>query len=467
MSLLLDFVEFIAFPPGDVVYHLVTLFEIQLILGIAFEYWNRHRHDPMAIRLLLTGVDCVFARLLLILIAVLGRTGMLSPNVVLPPLERFLDLVTLLLVVGAFLPILEHRSRLGVVLLLFTLLVTMGVYLVFAALWPQAEAQGIVYNGYWQEAAWEFLTIMVLALALIASVVWRRVDWGLVVLMLGLWLIGHVMQFAFPIAHSHVAGWVRLANLAALPLLSGLVYRRALRVTPVGVGAAADLDSWLRRGVLAARSDDYAGARRCFQAARDADPDNVFALLWLAWLAHSRLESLALFSRVLELDPDNENAHAGIRWAMRRPPAGGQDEDLMRVSQLPGMQEGSTAVPVFLRDASRPPTAQVGVRGDVPVWRARRLRGLESAVGVFLRFAWRFLSTPVILVVLVFFVALAMDLGQAGGLGALPSSVPAAAGFTMEYLANLARGDLGVVAPSYPSAPATSVGSALMRAHPR
>jgi len=467
MSLVLDFVEFIAFPPGDVVYHLVTLFEIQLILGIAFEHWNRHRQDPMAIRLLLTGVDCVFARLLLILIAVLGRMGMLSPNVVLPPLERFLDLITLLLVIGAFLPILERHSRLGVVLLIFTLLVTMGVYLVFAALWPQAEAQGIVYNGYWQEAAWEFFTIMVLALALIASVIWRGTDWGLVVFMLGLWLAGHVLQFAFPIAHSHIAGWVRLANLAALPLLAGLVYRRALRAPLVGAGSTADLDSWLRRGVLAARSDDYPGARRCFQAARDAEPDNVFALLWLAWLAYSRLESLALFSRVLELDPDNENAHAGIRWAMRRPPAGGQDENLMRVSQLPGMQEVSTAVPVFLWDVSRPSVAQAGVRREAPLWRARRLRGLESAVSVLLRFTWRFLSTPVILVVLVFFVALAMELGQAGGLGALPSSVPSAAGFTAEYLANLARGDLGVVAPSYSSAPATSVGSTLMRALPR
>jgi peptide/nickel transport system permease protein len=471
MSLVLDFVEFVAVPPGDLVYHLVTLFAIQLILGVAFEHWNRRRRDPMAIRLLLTGVDCVFARLLLILIAVLDRAGVLSPNVVLPPLERFLDLVTLLLVIGAFLPVLEHRSRLGVVLLLSLLLITMSVYVAFATLWPQAEAQGVVYSGYWQETLWECFTIAVLVLALIAGVVWRRGDWGLVTCMLALWLTGHVLQFALPIPDFHAAGWVRLANLAALPLLAGLMYRRALSAPPIIVGNTADVQSWLRRGVLAARAGDRACARRCFQTAREAAPDSIFALLWLAWLAHTRLESLALFSRVLELDPKNENAHAGIRWAMRRPASGGPYEDLLGTGRpatgIPRPEAISPPGLSVLRDTLRPSRLREGVRGEISAQRTRWLGGLGSTVSLFLRFTWRLLATPVIMVVLVFFVALAMDLGRAGGLGALPLSIPSAAGFTVEYLANLARGDLGVIASSYPAAPAALVASELARALPR
>jgi hypothetical protein len=52
--------------------------------------------------------------------------------------------------------------------------------------------------------------------------------------------------------------------------------------------------------------------------ARDLDPNNVVALLWLAWLAPSRRESLALFCRVLELDPDNKRARTGIEWVRNR-----------------------------------------------------------------------------------------------------------------------------------------------------
>ena len=86
---------------------------------------------------------------------------------------------------------------------------------------------------------------------------------------------------------------------------------------------------------------------------------------------------------------------------------------------------------------------------------------------MFLRFAHRLLSAAFLLVALVFFVALAVDLGQAGGLRALPSSVPLAADFTVDYLANLARGDLGAIAPRYPTAPTPAITAELRRAFPR
>jgi signal transduction histidine kinase/GAF domain-containing protein len=233
MALLQDFVELITAPPGDLVYHLVILFAIQLTLGVAFGHWNRHRRDATAIRLLVTGVSFAFARTLLMLIAALDRIGVLSANIVLPPLERFLDLATLLLATWAFLPLPKQHSRLGVMLLLLTILITAVIYVAFATSWPQAEAQGTVYNGYWQETVWEFAAIAVLGLALIAGVIWRGDDWSLVTCLFALWLAGHVLQFTVPFINSHTAGWVRLANLAALPLMAGLVYRYVLHTPPV------------------------------------------------------------------------------------------------------------------------------------------------------------------------------------------------------------------------------------------
>jgi signal transduction histidine kinase len=246
MSFLQDFVELITVPPGDLVYHLVTLFAIQLVLGVAFGHWNRRRRDPSATRLLVLGVGVALARVLLMLVAMLDRVGLLSPNVVTPPLERFLDLVTLLLAAWAFLPVLEQRSRLGTTLLLTTLLISTGIYAAFAALWPPAQAEGIAYNGFWQETVWEFLTILLLVLSLIASVVRRREDWGLTTCLFALWLTGHILQFTISTIGSHTAGWVRLANLAALPLLASLAYRRALSASPpVGGDTALELVSAL------------------------------------------------------------------------------------------------------------------------------------------------------------------------------------------------------------------------------
>ncbi len=227
MSLVRDFIELITVHPGALVYHLVTLFAIQLIAGVALGHWQRQR-DEAATRLLVMGIGLFLTRLVLMLIAVLDTIGLVSSPLVLPPLERFLHLLTTVLVVWAFLPILEQHPRLSTPLLVVTTLVAAGTYAAFASLWPGAEAQGIAYNSHWQESVWELSTIAILAMALVASLAWRGPDWGWTVCLLGLWLAGHVLQFAAPTPTANAAGWIRLANLIALPLLAALVYRRAL-----------------------------------------------------------------------------------------------------------------------------------------------------------------------------------------------------------------------------------------------
>jgi GAF domain-containing protein len=247
MALLQNFVRLITVPPGDLVYLLVTLFAIQLTLGIAFGHWRRHRRDPGAIRLLVMSACFALARTLLILIAVLDRAGLLSPNTVLPPLERFLDMATLLLTVWAFLPILARHPHLSLGLLLLTLLISLGTYAAFATLWPQTEALGAAYNIYWQSSVWEILAVAILGLSLIASVAWQGDDWGLIACLFALCLAGHALQLIVPATDSHVAGWVWMSNLAVLPLVAGVVYRHVLRAAPpVAKAASQDIIGILR-----------------------------------------------------------------------------------------------------------------------------------------------------------------------------------------------------------------------------
>jgi lipoprotein-anchoring transpeptidase ErfK/SrfK len=127
-----------------------------------------------------------------------------------------------------------------------------------------------------------------------------------------------------------------------------------------------DVRAILRYGLSAAHAGNYAEARRLFQAALDRDADNVVALLWLAGLAPTRNESLALLSRVLELDPKNEPARAGIRWAR----------------QLPLADQGSSPTTIqhperseLLRELLESPKAQEKARIGIVAQRARRFLG--------------------------------------------------------------------------------------------
>ncbi len=86
---------------------------------------------------------------------------------------------------------------------------------------------------------------------------------------------------------------------------------------------------------------------------------------------------------------------------------------------------------------------------------------------MFLRITRWLLSIVLLMIALIFFEALAINLGQEGNLQALPSAVPSAAGFTADYLKGLTHGDLGVIASGHRTIAGTSVVDDLGRALPK
>lgn len=74
----------------------------------------------------------------------------------------------------------------------------------------------------------------------------------------------------------------------------------------------------LRLGIDAARAGHATEARKYLVAALKQDPDNVPAMLWLAFVLSSPHDSIRLLERVLSLDPENKRARAGLRWARGR-----------------------------------------------------------------------------------------------------------------------------------------------------
>jgi peptide/nickel transport system permease protein len=79
----------------------------------------------------------------------------------------------------------------------------------------------------------------------------------------------------------------------------------------------------------------------------------------------------------------------------------------------------------------------------------------------------RLLFLAILLPILIFFVALAMDLGRAGGWTGFGEAIPNAASFTRDYLGNLVQGDLGTATSDYAAAAGTPVIEELTRALPR
>ena len=231
MTWLREFIALLSTSGGDLLYNILTLFAVQMILGIALGYWSRYREGPSAGRLLGTAVGLTVTRSALLVVAVLIKIGWFSASVVLPPLERWVDFLTLVWAAGMAVTVLEGRP-LGAAVLAVILLISAGVYAAFASLWPATEATGMAYNAHWQATVWTVSSIAVLLLAFIENLLWRGDDWVLTAVMFAVWLSGYILQVSDPLPDMHVAGYVRLANLIALPMLAGLAYRRALIYLP-------------------------------------------------------------------------------------------------------------------------------------------------------------------------------------------------------------------------------------------
>lgn len=101
----------------------------------------------------------------------------------------------------------------------------------------------------------------------------------------------------------------------------------------------ANISNNLRLGIEAARTGRENEARTHFIAVLKQDPNNIPAMLWLAFVLPAPQDTIRLLKRVLALDPENERAKAGIRWARVRlglPPE--QSEPVAPESPAPAVQ---------------------------------------------------------------------------------------------------------------------------------
>jgi signal transduction histidine kinase len=90
------------------------------------------------------------------------------------------------------------------------------------------------FNSGWSSTVWEAFGLIVLSLGAVGLIVRRPMDWNVGWVMLTLLSLGHLLQILVP-GEGQLAGWVRLSELAAFPLLLLLPFRRsqADQLTPI------------------------------------------------------------------------------------------------------------------------------------------------------------------------------------------------------------------------------------------
>ncbi|MCB0036911.1 MAG: GAF domain-containing protein, partial [Anaerolineales bacterium] len=218
--------------PDNLAYHILTLLAVQAALSIALWQWRQNRQDLFAGRL--AGAAATIFLLRIILAAILATTNQSDLRLLLPPLERAMDMTITAVIVWALVPSLPSSPRLNEVALFLGLIAIIITYLLAAQEWPQLVALNIGYAKTNQAAAWAIAQLATLGVALALLLISRPRDWGIrffTLLPLGMAHLAHLLGITPNgefVIDSALPYWVRLAYLISLPLLAVLAYRHNL-----------------------------------------------------------------------------------------------------------------------------------------------------------------------------------------------------------------------------------------------
>jgi signal transduction histidine kinase len=208
-------------PAGSLIYHLILVFSIAGALQSAFVHW-RSSEFPQARRTIFGLVMLLIAQIVLFLVSAIGIQGLINLPTFLPPLDRAVTLFSLvwLIWLWAF-PEPSRPADAGTWLLSLLVLSALGLSLVASSAQPSFTSYNLTpADSYWQLASIGF---SLLGLSLLA--VRRPNGWGYGVAVFLLSFVGHLLYMIIGRIEGDFPGAVRLAHMAAYPILLTLPQR--------------------------------------------------------------------------------------------------------------------------------------------------------------------------------------------------------------------------------------------------
>lgn len=236
MALLQQIIELLSRPPGSIIYHLLTLFALQVVLALSFARWQRDANDEAARRMTFAAAGILVARLVLLFAGLMVEGDPSRARIVLPPLEQAIDMATILLLVWGLAPFAMDRPRLADGVLLVALVVVAVMFLFFFQDWQNRVVAGGVatpYIGTIQAYVWGVLQMAILAAGLVWLALGRGTRFSLRPIIVAVVLLAHVANFfnypeIIP-SGTEVVYWLRLGYLVAFPLWAVQAYRDNMR----------------------------------------------------------------------------------------------------------------------------------------------------------------------------------------------------------------------------------------------
>lgn len=206
--------------PGNIAYHIILAFSAAGAMQASMLYW-RGTGSLAGGRAALGSALLLIVRLFMFAVGALALAGYVLPAAI-PPLDRAAALFGLLLIVWLW--SFPARSKLAdTAVVLLSLLVI--VYSALTIAWWSTLAGTQTYNSTWLDRSGQVFALLIILYGLLNLLIRRPEGWGMGFASLLILAAGHVVHLLFPLPNSDFQGAVRLAELAAYPMLLALPHR--------------------------------------------------------------------------------------------------------------------------------------------------------------------------------------------------------------------------------------------------
>jgi len=204
--------------PGNLTYHLVLAFSIVGALLISYNHW-RATNLPRSQRAILGLGVMLGLRFLLFIFAGIAWQGLVNNHAILPPIDRAVTLLGVILVIWIWnFPEPSRSADTGTLILGLLAVTSYALVLVW---WSGNNAQFDFNTSYIGQTG-EIIAAIFAILGIIFLVIRQTDGWALGAAMLGLMALGHLFAQLLPIIPGDFQGLVRLTQMAAYPLLLAL-----------------------------------------------------------------------------------------------------------------------------------------------------------------------------------------------------------------------------------------------------